>query len=101
MLEMQPAELRQRCVLRVIQYVDMICKFSLEQETSRGEPYEQIQRKIEAARQAKVRQRLRMTGNKGEKGQKGNDEDDDEDPEDKKSMAKLHANFMEQSEIVA
>ena len=41
------------------------------------------------------------TGNKGEKGQKGNDDDDDEDPEDKKVMAKLHANFMEQSEIVA
>ena len=100
LLEMQPAELRQRCSLRVIQYVDMICKFSLEQETSRGEPYEQIQRKIEAARQAKVRQRLRMTGNKGEKAAKGNDEEDDEDPEDKKAMAKLHANFMEQSEIV-
>ena len=30
LLEMQPAELRQKCSLRVIQYVDMICKFSLE-----------------------------------------------------------------------
>ena len=40
-------------------------------------------------------------GNKGEKGPKSNDEDDDEDPEDKKAMAKLHANFTEQSEIVA
>ena len=50
LLELQPAELRQKSSLRVIQYIDMICEFSLDEEKRRGESYEEIQRKIEAAR---------------------------------------------------
>ena len=50
LLELQPAELRQKSSLRVIEYIDMICKFSLDEERRRGESHEEIQRKIEAAR---------------------------------------------------
>ena len=50
LLELQPAELRQKSSLRVIEYIDMICKFSLDEEKRRGESHEEIQRKIEAAR---------------------------------------------------
>ena len=46
-MELQAKELRNGCVLKAIQLIDAITKYSLEQEQLRGESVEAVQKKIE------------------------------------------------------
>ena len=42
LMELQPKENRHACVLKAVQLIDSVCKFSLNKETLRGESVEQI-----------------------------------------------------------
>lgn len=100
---MQPAELREASVLKVIGLLNAICNYSIEQENLRGETVESIQKKIHYAKQRKQRQKAMLNGNTDRQTNTANqaaDEDDDGDSEDKKQYLSIIKDFKEQAIVL-
>ena len=97
LMSAQSKEIRQACALKVINLIDNVCKFSIEQETKRGESIEDINKSIEKAKLKKQRDKLKMIVNAK---RPQNDDEDDGDSEEKKKRDQLLVSFKEQADIV-
>ena len=84
LMELQSTEVRHACVLKLIKFIDAICSHSIEQEKTRGESYEAIQKKIEQAKAKKQREKMRVLINK--KSQDNSPDEDEQDSEEKKLL---------------
>ena len=58
LLESQDPELLKQIVLKIVKYIDLICKFSIQEELERGQSFEVIEKRIENAKLRKNRYKL-------------------------------------------
>lgn len=90
---------RGKIISRILEYIEMICDFSLQKEIARGESFEQILRRIDNAKLKKTRQKMLMSGNKADT-KKNEEQDNDVDSDDKKLHQNMLKQFKDQAEVV-
>lgn len=100
-LEMQETALLRQIVLKVLRYIQLICQFSIKQETERGESIETIESRIAEVKLRKDRYKLMIKGNKADNVKKQDEDDADDTNEDKKLLQALTDTFKNQTEILA